>query len=335
MKSLIIGGSGFVGGYLAEHLRSIGHEVMLTQMPRNPEGIKENAGRADVKEGAAAVYDLDILEKDAVWHLLDITEPDYVFHLAAQSSVAVSWENPQLTIDVNIKGSTNVLEGVRRLKKKPNIVMIGSGEEYGKVLPEEVPVKETRAASPGNIYAATKACQNMIGNIYAQAYGLNVIMVRAFNQIGPKQNPIYVAADFCKQAAEIEAGLREAVIRTGNLEARRDFTDVRDTVRAYALLAEKGHAGETYNVGSGRAASIRDVLQAVLDKARVEIRAEVDKRKLRPTDTPVMVADIGRLQKLTGWKPQIRLEQTIQEMLDAWRQKVGVSKEQADMEGMR
>lgn len=320
MKSLIIGGSGFVGGYLANHLCSLGHEVAITGI-----GLS-NADRI-------AVYDLDILQKEAVWQLLSETKPDLVFHLAAQSSVAVSWENPQLTIDVNIKGSTNVLDALRWLEKKPHILLVGSGEEYGRVSPKEVPVKETKAASPGNIYAATKACQNRIGSIYAQAYGLHVVMVRAFNQIGPKQHPMYVAADFCRQAALIEAGQREAVIRTGNLEARRDFTDVRDTVRAYALLAQKGRAGETYNVGSGRAASIREILQIVLDKSYVDIQVEVDPKKLRPTDTPVMAADIGKLQRLTGWKPEISLEQTIQEMLDDWRIRVGHHKGQTDAEG--
>ncbi|MDE7312190.1 MAG: GDP-mannose 4,6-dehydratase [Eubacterium sp.] len=331
MKSVIIGGSGFVGGYLAEHLCSLGHEVVITGMPQPQAGMKA------VKSGTAgsriAVYDLDILEKEAVWQLLSETKPDFVFHLAAQSSVAVSWKNPQLTIDVNIKGSTNVLEAMLRLEKKPNILLIGSGEEYGSVSQEEVPVKETKAAVPGNIYAATKACQNRIGCIYAQAYGLRAVMVRAFNQIGPKQHPMYVAADFCRQAALIEAGKREAVIRTGNLEARRDFTDVRDTVRAYALLAEKGCQGETYNVGSGKAASIREILQIVLDNSYVNIRVEVDEKKLRPTDTPVMEADISKLQSLTGWKPQISLEQTIQEMLDDWRRRVGLCKGQADAEG--
>lgn len=316
MKSLIIGGSGFVGRYLAEHLRSLGHEVMITRMPRKQADLRKDADKI-------AVYDLDILERKAVWHLLRETEPDFVFHLAAQSSVAVSWENPQLTVDVNIKGSINVLEAVRRLEKKPKILLTGSGEEYGKILQEEVPVKEKKAAVPGNIYAATKACQNQIGSIYAQAYGLRVIMVRAFNQIGPKQHSIYVAADFCRQAALIEAGKKEPVIRTGNLEAKRDFTDVRDTVRAFALLAQKGHAGETYNVGSGHAVSIREILQMVLNHARADIQSEVDEKKLRPSDTPVMEADISKLQRLTGWKPQITLEQTIQEMLMDWRARVG------------
>jgi GDP-D-mannose dehydratase len=318
MKSLIIGGSGFVGGYLAEHLRSLGHRVIITQMSGAETGICKDSDTA-----RSDIYNLDILEKDAVWHLLNETEPDAVFHLAAQSSVAVSWENPQLTMDVNIKGSTNVLEALRRLEKKPVILLVGSGEEYGKVSQEEVPVKETKATLPGNIYAATKACQNRIGSIYAQAYGLKVIMVRAFNQIGPKQHPIYVAADFCRQAAQIEAGIREAVIKTGNLEVKRDFTDVRDTVRAYALLAEKGQAGETYNVGSGNAVSIREILQLVLDHTHVDIQTEIDKKKLRPSDTPVMQADISKLQTLTGWKPQITLEQTIQDMLAEWRVRVG------------
>lgn len=328
MKSLIIGGSGFVGRYLAKHLHSLGHEVAVTRMPQKQPGMKKDLNRAAtydlLKRDRIAVYDLDILEKEAVWNVLKGTEPDFVFHLAAQSSVAVSWENPQLTIDVNIKGSINVLDALRRLDKKPNVLLIGSGEEYGKVPQEEVPLKETNAVVPSNIYAVTKACQNRIGSIYAQAYGLKVMMVRAFNHIGPNQHSMYVVADFCRQVALIEAGRREAVIKTGNLNVRRDFTDVRDMVRAYALLAKKGHAGETYNVGSGSAVSIREVLQIILNNTCADIRIEVDKKKLRPADTLVMEADISKLQKLTGWKPQIRMEQTIREMLDDWRRKVEI-----------
>lgn len=311
MRSLIIGGAGFAGGYLAEHLLGLGQEVAVTKM------LQEQA----VMDGAS-VYDLDILDQKAVLELLMKTEPDYIFHLAAQSSVSASWKNPQLTIDVNIKGSTNVLEALRRLEKKPRVLLIGSGEEYGDILPGETPVWEGTAIRPGNIYAATKACQNMIGRIYAKAYGMEIMMARAFNHIGPNQDPLFVAADFCRQAAEIEAGHRDAVIKVGNLDARRDFTDVRDIVRAYALLAECGQAGETYNIGSGRAVGIGDILQIVLDNSSAAIRVEVAEEKLRPTDVLVMEADIHKLQKTTGWMPEIRLEQTILETLDYWRQKI-------------
>lgn len=310
MRSLIIGGAGFVGKYLVRHLLELGHEAIVTKLP------SEKIGNAMED---AKFYDLDILNKEAVSELLDETLPDLIFHLAAQSSVSRAWNNPQQTIDVNVKGSTNVLDGIRSMGKKSRILLVGSGEEYGSVLPSEIPVRETNSLRPDNVYAATKACQNMIGRIYAQAYGMDLVMVRAFNHIGPDQSPVFAAADFCRQTALIEAGMQDAVIRVGNLEARRDFTDVRDVVRAYALLAEQGQAGETYNVGSGHAVSIGDVLKLVLEQSAVKIQVEVDKQRLRPVDVPVMEADVRKVWRDVGWKAQIRLEQTIEDMVEYWR----------------
>ena len=311
MRSLVIGGAGFVGKYLVRHLLELKHEVIITKIPMEEARVE-----------GAAVYDLDILDKATVTELLEKISPDLVFHLAAQSSVSMSWKNPQQTVDVNVKGSVNVLDGLRSMKKKARILLIGSGEEYGQVIPSETPVCETSPLRPGNIYAATKACQNMIGRIYAQAYGMNLVMVRAFNHIGPDQSPVFAAADFCRQAALIETGMQEAVIRVGNLEAKRDFTDVRDVVHAYVLLAEKGQAGETYNVGSGHAVSIGDVLKLVLKQSAVEIQVEVDEKKLRPVDVPVMEADVRKVWRDVGWKAQIQLEQTIGDMMEYWR-KIG------------
>ncbi len=311
MRSLIIGGSGFVGGYLADYLKECGYEVAVTKMPSE---ISKQTESTNIQ-----VCGLDILDQNEVEEILRKIKPDIIFHLAAQSSVAVSWKNPELTIDVNIKGCIHVLEAVRRQDKRIRVLLIGSGEEYGKILPQEIPVSEGQSIRPGNIYAATKACQNMIGSIYAQAFGMDVVMVRAFNHIGPRQAPIFVVSDFCKQAAEIEAGMREAVIKTGNLDVKRDFTDVRDVVRAYMLLAEKGAAGETYNVGSGHAVSIGEILQVILKKSPAGIRIEADRQKFRPSDVPVIEADIGKLRKITGWMPRIPLEQAIQDTLDSWR----------------
>ncbi len=312
MRSLVIGGAGFVGKYLVRHLLELKHEVIITKMPMEEARVE-----------GAAVYDLDILDKATVTELLEKISPDLVFHLAAQSSVSMSWKNPQQTVDVNVKGSVNVLDGLRSMKKKARILLIGSGEEYGQVFPSETPVCETNPLRPGNIYAATKACQNMIGRIYAQAYGMNLVMVRAFNHIGPDQSPVFVAADFCRQAALIESGMQEAVIRVGNLEAKRDFTDVRDVVHAYVLLAERGQAGETYNVGSGHAVSIGDVLKLVLKQSAAEIQVEVDEEKLRPVDVPVMETDVRKVWRDVGWKAQIQLEQTIGDMMEYWRSVIG------------
>ena len=311
MKSLIIGGAGFVGSYLIRYLQEQGQEVAVTKMPQET-----------IAAPGTDQYDLNILEKDSITDLILKLQPDYVFHLAAQSSVGLSWKNPQMTIDVNIKGSVNVLEALRKAEKRPKTLLIGSGEEYGAIRPEELPVSETNALKPENIYAATKACQNMFGRIYAEAYGLSVTMVRAFNHIGPNQAPMFVVADFCRQTAEIEAGKREAVLKVGNLAAERDFTDVRDVVRAYALLVEKGPAGETYNVGSGHAVAIDTILKMILSMSDKEIRIEKDPSKFRPVDVPTIEADTKKLYEATGWTPQISLEQTIRETLDYWRRRV-------------
>lgn len=314
MKSLIIGAAGFAGAYLIRHLQqAAGHTVVATKMPQ------EQIVIPDRKEEQTAVYDLDILEPDAVERLFQKVRPDYVFHLAAQSSVATAWKMPGMTVDVNIRGAVNVLEAFRSLNHRVRMVLAGSGEEYGPVSLEDIPIQEDCRMNPGNIYAATKACQNMLGSIYARAYGLEVVMVRAFNHVGPNQSPIFVVSDFCRQVAAIEAGRQEAVIRAGNLNVRRDFTDVRDVVRAYEMLAACGRAGETYNVGSGRAVRIADILQMILKKSHADIRVENDPSKMRPTDLPVIEADIRKLQKTTGWQPLIRLEQTIEETLDYWR----------------
>lgn len=311
-KAMIIGAAGFVGNYLMEYLRKeCNMEVHVTKL------LREEIGNSNVKE-----YNLDILDKESIVSLLFEIRPDYIFHLAAQSSVGLAWKNPCLTIDVNIKGSVNVMDAVRELYYKPRVILIGSGEEYGHINAGETPIKEENMIRPGNIYAATKVCQNMIGNIYAQAYDMELMMVRAFNHIGPTQAPMFVVADFCKQVAEIEKGIREPVIYVGNLEAQRDFTDVRDVVRAYAMLIDKGKSGETYNVGSGHAVSIREILDLIILLSNQVIKVEIDPNKLRPIDVPIIEADTTKLRELTGWEPEITLEQTIKETLDYWRKRV-------------
>ena len=206
-KALIIGAAGFVGNYLIDHIqKDCIWSIIVTKMPQE-----------QIEKKGIDIRDLNILDKPAVAELLNEVRPDYIFHLAAQSSVSLSWKNPGLTVDVNIKGSLNVLDAIRELDYKPRVLLIGSGEEYGHVKPGEVPIIEDSVLRPGNIYAATKACQNMLGRIYSQAYGMDVMMVRAFNHVGPNQASLFVVADFCKQVAEIEKGLKEPVIRVGNL----------------------------------------------------------------------------------------------------------------------
>ncbi len=310
-KGLIIGAAGFVGNYLIEELAANGIEAYATKLSHEK-----------LDNPKAKIYDLDIMDKEAVVSLLFEVRPDYIFHLAAQSSVGLAWKKPGLTVDVNIKGSLNLLDAVRELFYKPRVLLIGSGEEYGHIKPGETPIVEENLLRPGNIYAATKACQNMIGNIYAKAYDMELMMVRAFNHIGPGQAPMFVVSDFCKQVAEIEKELREPVMMVGNLAAKRDFTDVRDVVKAYVGLIAAGQSGETYNVGSGNAQEIRQILDLIISKSTAKIKVEIDPNKLRPVDVPIIEADITKLNQLTGWLPQIPIEQTIQETLDYWRANV-------------
>lgn len=309
MKALVIGGGGFVGPYLVRHLTDdLGYEVTVTKT------VKETLTMDN-----ATVRNLDILDMEQIRTLLEEEKADYLCHLAAQSSVAYSWKNPTLTVDVNIKGCINLLEAIRLVDKKPRVLLIGSGEEYGHIKKDECPIIEDNVVRPGNIYAATKSCQNMLGRIYSDAYNLDIMMVRAFNHIGPNQTPMFVVADFCKQVADIEKGKQEPVINVGNLSAKRDFTDVRDVVKAYAKLVAGGKRGETYNVGTGHAVAIQDILNKIISMSDKDIEVKVDPGKLRPVDVPIIEPDISKIKREVGWEPLIPLEQTLRETLEHWR----------------
>lgn len=308
MKALIIGGAGFVGGYLIRELDKAGWEVHVTCLPQ--EKLK-----AECSE-----HTLDILDKESIVKLLDELRPDVIFHLAAQSSVAVSWKKPQLTAEINVIGTINVLEALREAQRDDmRIIIIGSGEEYGFIRPDACPLSEAEPLHPGNIYAATKACGEMISEIYCRAYKLDIVMVRAFNHSGPEQSPIFVISDFCRQIAEIERGGKEPVMSVGNLSARRDFTDVRDVVRAYRLLAEKGTAGRIYNIGRGDAVTIQHILDTALGMAECSITVKQDPARMRASDIPVIEPDVSRIFADTGWKAEISIEQTVRDTLNYWR----------------
>lgn len=305
MKNLLIGGSGFVGGYLIEKLMALGQEIVVTKLPHE-------ATRYPV-----AYADLDVTDAEQVETLISSVKPDRIYHLAAQSSVKVSWEKPQLTADINIKGAINVFESVRKHCPGSRIVVIGSSEEYGNIDYSQK-VSEKVAPDPQNIYAVTKLAQEMLAKIYHRAYGLDVILVRAFNHVGPRQSTQFVVADFCNQVAQIERGERVPVMAVGNLKSYRDFLDVRDVVNAYVCLAEKGKPGEIYNVGSGKALCIQEILALILQQSEKQICVTVDPARFRPIDTPRIEADNGKLLEL-GWRQTIGIEQTIQDTLNYFR----------------
>lgn len=309
MKSLIIGGAGFVGGYLIDHLtKDLNWDVYVTKLATET-----------IDKKYCEVCNLDILNFLEIKKLIQEINPNCIFHLAAQSSVAVSWQKPNLTVDVNINGCINLLEAVRSLKINPRILLVGSAEEYGKINNDINIVKESHSINPINIYATTKVCQNMIGQIYSDAYDMDIVMTRAFNHFGPKQSPTFVISDFCKQVVEIEKNLKDPVIRVGNLSVFRDFTDVRDIVRAYSLLIQKGFKSETYNVGSGKAIKIKDILNLILEESGCKIKIERDQDRFRPIDIPVIQADISKIVNTTGWSPQIDIRTTIEDTLNYWR----------------
>lgn len=309
-NALIIGGAGFVGKYLIPELSNI-YNVTATKLPNE-----------SIPLDGCTICDLNIMYPNQIEEVLSTVKPDVIFHLSAQSSVKLSWINPQLTIDVNIKGALNLLDSIKKLDLVCKTILIGSGEEYGYVQQEECPIKEDNRIRPGNIYAITKATQNMIGTVYAKAYNMDIVMVRAFNHVGAGQLPMFVVSDFCKQIVEIEKGIKEPIMKVGNLTAKRDFTNVKDVVKAYKLLAENGISGQTYNVGSGTAVTIQSILDIALSHSTADIRVVQDPNRMRPSDVPIIVADTSKIFKDTGWKPDISLDATILEVLEYWRNNI-------------
>ncbi|MDE7122438.1 MAG: GDP-mannose 4,6-dehydratase [Oscillospiraceae bacterium] len=314
MDALVTGAGGFVGNYLLQELLQEHAHIGATKLPKEYIRCKN-----------CDILDMDLTKEYEVRKILELHKPAQIYHLAAQSSVALSWKDPELTVDVNLKGTLHLLNAVRAVKDyHPRILLIGSSEEYGYLREGACPVNEQETLRPANLYAVTKVCQNMIGNIYAKAYGMDVLMVRAFNHIGVGQAPTFVAADFALQIAEIEAGLRPPFMQVGNLEAKRDFSDVRDIVRAYRLLMQSGCSGETYNVGSGHAVSIRELLEILVSYSMESIVIEQDTSRMRPAEIPCIQADIRKLQAVTGWQPEFSLEETLRTMLDHNRRNFGI-----------
>lgn len=254
--------------------------------------------------------------------VISVAQPDVIFHLAAQSAVPQSWEDPAGTIVNNLVGEINLLEAIRKAALDPVIVVAVSSDAYGRVpmgldlVDEDVPF---RPLSP---YAVSKAAQDLLSYQYAVGRGMRIIRMRTFNHLGPGQSDRFAIPSFARQLAEIEAGRRQPLLETGDLMAERDFTDVRDVARAYALAAERCRPGEAYNVGSGIGRRIGDLLQALADLCRVPIQIHQDPARLRPVDVPRMVCDATRFRAATGWAPTISLEQSLSDVLDDWRGRV-------------
>lgn len=317
MRILITGITGFVGSHLAEYALSRGDvEVFGTVRWRSRmENIEDILDQVHL-------VDCDLRDAVAVRKTLEEVKPEYIFHLAAQSFVPTSWKAPAETLFTNIISELNLLEAMRDLDFESRIHVAGSSEEYGLVFEDETPITEKNPLRPLSPYAVSKVAQDMLAYQYHRSYGLYTVRTRAFNHEGPRRGQVFVTSNFAKQIAEIEKGKKEPVIEVGNLNARRDFTDVRDMVKAYWLALEKGEPGEVYNIGSGRAVTIREMLDILLSFTDREIEIRPVPERMRPSDVELLVCDCSKFRKLTGWKPEIPLEKTLKDTLDYWRERV-------------
>jgi GDP-4-dehydro-6-deoxy-D-mannose reductase len=307
-RILITGGTGFVGGHLIRHLKSPDAKLIVV-----------SSSDVTTRESDVDYCKADIRDADDVAAVVREAKPDHVYHLAGVSSVPDSWQNPRTTFDVNVTGSYNVFEAAMRLPAPPSILNVSTSQVYAK---SDAALSETSPLGPDNPYAASKAMTELLAVQYKRWPSGGIITVRAFNHTGPGQLPSFVMPSIAKQLAEVEAGLRPPVLKVGNLNVKRDFTDVRDVVEAYCNLLNSAAIGEIYNVCSGRAVLLADIVRALQKNCRVEVEIEVDTSRVRPSEVAQMLGDPGKINRVTGWRARIPLESTLQDLLCYWREKV-------------
>ncbi|MCB0044576.1 MAG: GDP-mannose 4,6-dehydratase [Caldilineaceae bacterium] len=312
MRIFITGIAGFAGSHLTEYLLSVADADIHGAIHRHNHRIQHLLDRLTLHRG-----DL----RNALWvrDLIESIRPDAVLHLAAWSDVGGSWQQPWTTYELNIQCQLNLLEAVRRTCPRAPVVVITSNEIYGLVRPDDLPINEETPFRPNSPYGVSKVTQDVMAFQYWQSHNLPTLRMRSFNHIGPGQSDDFAASSFARQIAEIEAGQRAPVMHVGNLSARRDFTDVRDVVRAYWLALLHGEPGCAYNVGSGRSYAVQEVLDKLLALTDASITLETDPARLRPSDVPVSVCDNRRLTAATGWRPDIPLERSLADLLSYWR----------------
>jgi GDP-4-dehydro-6-deoxy-D-mannose reductase len=314
LKALITGISGFVGSYLAEYLLdNTDWEVAGTVF-----GPYSNI--ADLC-GQMELYPAELSRLDVVTFILEQARPDAIFHLAAQPLVSASRRDPWGTLETNIRMQLNILEGVARINPDCRVLVIGSSEEYGLISPEDLPIDEDTPLRPLSAYAISKVAQDLLGLQYHLTHNLHVVRVRPFNHIGPRQRIGFVAPDIASQIAAAECGQHPPIIEVGNLAARRDFSDVRDVVRSYVLLITSGEPGQVYNVGSGESHAIQELLETLLALSRIPIEVRQDPERMRPSEVPEIVCDATRIRECTGWETTIPFTQSLQDILEYWREK--------------
>ena len=315
MRVLITGITGFVGKHLAEHLLAQGHHELwgLTRAP----GRLAPALAAYITEVVA-----DLNDAEATAQAIATAQPAVIYHLAGQAFVPESFRDPAATLNANTLGALHIFRSLIALRSAARVLIVGSNEEYGQITADDLPLNEQTPLCPANPYGVSKATQSLFAAQYHLSHGLATLRVRPFTHIGPGQNERFVTAAFARQIARIEVGLQPPMVQVGNLSARRDFTDVRDIVRAYALIAAHGEPGAVYNVGSGQAVMIRELLDLLLEASTVRVEVCLNPELMRPIDIPLVVCDATRLREQTGWAPQMPLRQTLLDILNYWRAKV-------------
>jgi GDP-4-dehydro-6-deoxy-D-mannose reductase len=316
LRALITGISGFVGSHLAEHLLHLGDWTVAGTVYG---GGEQNIAHLREK---LTLYEAELSTLDKVQAIIEDSRPDMIFHLAAQPIPSLSRIDPWYTLQNNIRLQLNVLQAITQVAPQAVTLVIGSSEEYGQVAEGDLPLTEEAPLRPTSPYAVSKIAQDFLGLQYYLSHGVKAIRMRPFNHIGPRQRRGFVAPDFASQIAEIEAGLRPPVISVGQLDVERDFSDVRDIVRGYVLAAEHGAPGDVYNIGACEVRKVRELLDLLLSRAVVPIEVRQDSQRLRVVDTPKIVGDCSKLHDRTGWEPRIPFEQTVNDVLDYWRQEV-------------
>jgi GDP-4-dehydro-6-deoxy-D-mannose reductase len=309
---LVTGAGGFVGGHLVAYLRATRPDAELFGV------VLPHGGLTWGPAAGLTVVEADLNDPVATAGLVETVRPERIVHLAGQSSPQHSWLDPGGTLRTNVMGIVHLLDAARRQGLKPAVLVVGSAEEYGPAPAAELPLREAGPLRPSSPYAVSKTAQAALAALYGPAGDMRVVVTRTFHHTGPGRGEAFAESSFARQIAEIEAGQRAPVIKVGNLEAVRDFADVRDVVRAYWLLVERAEAG-VYNVCSGRGRRIRELLDILLAASRQPVEVRVDPERLRPSDVPVQVGDPARLVAATGWQPEIPLETTLADLLDDWR----------------
>jgi GDP-4-dehydro-6-deoxy-D-mannose reductase len=315
VRLLVTGAAGFVGGHLLAHLREERRDLEV-------HGVVLPGGAGSWRPIGVRVVEADLEDPAQAAHAVEASRPDRIVHLAGQASVHRSWADPAGTLRTNVLGVVHLLDAVRLQGLRPAVLVVGSADEYGPASPDEQPLKETVPRRPASPYAVSKVAQAALASLYGPAGGMRVVATRTFPHTGPGRGEMFAESSFARQIAEIETGLRPPVVEVGNLDAVRDFSDVRDVVRAYGLLLESGRGGEAYNVCSGRGRRIGDLLDALLGASSAKVEVRVDPARLRPVDVPVLVGDPSKLVADTGWQPRIPFERTLGDLLDDWRARV-------------